>query len=55
MGNPSFVEPNLRVTLGSEHASAPFSDFTGGKRTIVPLGAGLSLAFEDRRYGASDR
>ncbi|HUY11490.1 MAG TPA: HutD family protein [Candidatus Dormibacteraeota bacterium] len=44
-----FATPNLRVSLAHERADAAFSDFTGWSRTIVPLGDGLELSFEDGR------
>uniref|UniRef100_E6Q679 HutD family protein n=1 Tax=mine drainage metagenome TaxID=410659 RepID=E6Q679_9ZZZZ len=37
------LEPDLRVTVAHERSGAAFSDFSGWSRTIVPLGAGLSL------------
>ena len=47
-----YVDGALRVTLASERANAPFSDFEGWTRTIVPLAEGLSLAFANERFVA---
>ncbi|MDH2910095.1 MAG: hypothetical protein HKL92_06060 [Candidatus Eremiobacteraeota bacterium] len=42
------LEPDLRVTVAHERSGAAFSDFSGWSRTIVPLGAGLSLRLGER-------
>ncbi len=44
-----YLADSLRITVASERSEAPFSDFSGWSRTIVPLGDGFSLLFGEQR------